>query len=202
MQWLIPVLWSASIPVVLFVVLRRQSANEARRKEAWRAFAESRGFRWIDASGPWYRRQPMAVEGSLDGVALRLDTFVVRHGKSSTTYTRVGARLDRPVRSEIEVHRRSFLTPLAALFGRVSIPSAHMAFDEAMVLRSESRELARAVVDETVRTSLLAIPRRLRLVVEGEVAELRWRGSERDPAVLESATRTVAALARACARES
>ena len=192
----------ALVVVVTFVVVAAVRYDASRREAfrvAWRGFASSRGFQWIASTGPWYRRTSDAIEGSMQGVALRLDTYVVSTGKSQITYTRVACSLERPFEAKLVVSRRSFLTGIGERFGRKSIRTGDPSFDERWVLRSKARDAALRLVDETVRSRMRALDRRACLQVSGREAKVWWTGRETDPSVLDAACDLVAAVARASA---
>src|SRR5262245_44686886 len=95
------------ITLVLVWAIRYDAARRDVIRAAWRSFAGARGLKWIASSGPWYRRNPDAVEGSVDGVQVKLDTFVVSTGKSHAVFTRVRSPLARPFPGKLALARRS-----------------------------------------------------------------------------------------------
>jgi hypothetical protein len=197
------VIGSFSIALVVGVIVwaaRTQARVGADRREVWRSFARDRDLKWTDAAGPWYRRSPYAIGGVVDGVELRLDTFVVSNGKTSTTFTRVSAGVSNAARARIEVYRRTPFTRLGELLGWKTLPTNHAVFDRQWVVRSKSKDYGRAVIDDDVRQRLLRIPRHVRVKVEDRLVKVTWRGGERVPAVIEEATALAAALVRACGR--
>ena len=200
MNWLVLALLLAVPVVVVALVLRREAAARRRRMEVWRTFAQQRGWRWIEASGPWYRRRSSAVEGAIEGVEVRIDTYAVRHGKSSVTYTRATAKLLRRVHAELEATWRNLFTWMGEKFGRHSISTGGGEFDQMMFVRSDSQGFARTVLDDDARARILEIGRHPDVRIEGDLARISWHGAEKDPVVLEAAARAVAALVRACAR--
>ena len=200
MNWILLTLFFAAPVVVLTLVLRHQARCCRRRAEVWRSFAQQRGWRWIEASGPWYRRQSGAVEGVIEGVEVRLDMYVVSRGKSSVTYTRATAKLERRVHAGLVATGRNLFSWIGEKFGRRSIPTGGRDFDQRMFVRSESRDFARTVLDEEARRRFLEIDRHPDIRIEDDLARITWRRAEEDPAVLEASARAVAALARACAR--
>jgi hypothetical protein len=194
----------AALVAILVLVLVGAFRYGARRTElfrdAWRAFAATRGFRWTQSTGPWYRRRPDAIEGSVQGVPFRLDTYVVSTGKSQTTFTRATSPLERPVAARLTISPRSFFTTIGERFGMETLRTGDAGFDAKMSVRSKAPREALALVDETVRSRLLALDRRASVVVDGKEAKVRWRGAEKDPTVLDAACEVVSAIARASAR--
>jgi len=184
------------VALVLVWAFRFDAARRAACRDAWRSFAGSRGLEWIASSGPWYRRDPDAVEGQVDGVRVRLDTFVVSTGKSHTVYTRVRSPLARPFPGKLALGRRSFLTTVAEKLGVRSIPTGDRSFDERMVLRAKDGDAARQLVGEGVRSRARELDRRATIRVAGDEAKITWRGRETDPSALDAACRLAAALSR------
>lgn len=200
MTWLYLTLILAATAALVAWALRREANARRRRMEVWRSFAQQRGWRWIEASGPWYRRKSSAIEGSIEGVDVRLDTFVVHHGKSSTTYTRASAKLERRVHVGLEATWRNLFTLISEKLGRKSVSTGSREFDEMMFVRSGSHDFARTVLDDEARARFLKIGRHPDIRIEDDLAKITWRGAEKDPAVLEASALAVAALARACGR--
>src|SRR5258706_4285436 len=112
MQWFAVGFLAAFVTIVLVTAIRYANHRCEKRREAWSAFASSRGWKWIRSSGPWYRRPSDALEGSLDGVPVRVDTYVVSTGKSATTFTRVISKLTNAVPRKIVATRRTILTAI------------------------------------------------------------------------------------------
>jgi hypothetical protein len=190
----------ALVALVLIGALRYEARRIERFREAWRAYASSRAFRWIQASGPWYRRTSDAIEGSVQGVPFHLDTYVVSTGKSHVTFTRATCALEGQAAANCTITPRTIFTGFGEALGVKSIRTGDPAFDAKLSLRSKDPRGALALVDETVRSRLRALDRRASLVVAGKEAKLRWNGAEKDPAVLDAACEIVSAVARASAR--
>ena len=190
----------AVVGVIIVFAVRYERARDQMRLEVWRRFASERGFRLLEPTGPWYRRTPHAVEGKMENVPFRLDTYVVSTGKSHITYTRVRGELDRPFPGQLEVWRRNFFTKLAEKLGRRSLHTGDSAFDTRMTARSKAGEAALGVLDADVRSRASSFPRSARLRVSGREVTVFWIGAERDLAVLEAACNLIAATVRACAK--
>jgi len=200
LKWLVPALVVAAVAALIAWIIRREANSKRKRMSVWRSFAARDGWSWIEASGPWYRRRACAIEGSVEGVDVRLDTYVVHHGKSAVTYTRASAKLERRVHVDLEAGWRNLFTWITEKFGRMSISTGSPEFDQMMYVRSGSQDFARNVLDGEFRTRFLHIGRHADIKIEGDLARITWHGAEKDPAALEASARAVAALARACAR--
>jgi hypothetical protein len=199
MPWLAVGVLISFVAVVLVTVIRYSSRQQEIFRSAWRAFASSRGWRWIAAAGPWYRRTSDAIEGSVEDVPVRVDTYVVSTGKSHVTFTRVRSRLERPFPGKVVASPRSFLTGIAEKLGRRSIPTGNADFDQRIVVRSKARDAALALFDERVRERARELERRACIQVSGDEVKIWWRGAETEPRVLDRACSAAAAIVRAAA---
>src|SRR5262249_37330715 len=108
--WLAVATLVTILALVLIVAFRYEARWIELFRDPWRGFASSRGFQWIRASGPWYRRKSDAIEASVQGVPLRLDTYVVSTGKSHVTFTRARCELERPVSAKLTISPRTVFT--------------------------------------------------------------------------------------------
>ena len=201
-QWIAPVTIVAVVVGIIVFAIRWESGRAIAFREAWSSYALSRGLAYAAASGPWYRRQAAAIEGDVEGVPIRLDTYVVSTGHAHVTYTRVQSRLPRPVHARVCVTPRTVFTGLGERLGRETIRTSDPTFDRAMAVRSKSRETALGAVDDAVRSRTLGIGRKVSMQVEGENLKIWWQGGESSPEILDAASRLAAALARSCARSS
>jgi hypothetical protein len=183
----------AAFVATALVFSRRQLQKTS---DVWRAFAQRNGFRFTERTGPWYRRRGPMIAGSLDGVELRLDRFVVSSGKQSVVYTRVRGELERSLEQKLVVCRRDWIHRLRYAFGPPAVETGSPTFDARMMLLSDSRDAALELIDGEVRAQLLAFDRRLEIKCEKQEATLVWRAAERDPHVLEAGCRVIAALCR------
>ncbi|HEV8113657.1 MAG TPA: hypothetical protein VGR31_12850 [Planctomycetota bacterium] len=199
MPWLAVGLLVSFLAIVLVTAIRYANHRHEIFRNAWRAYASSRGLTWNASSGPWYRRSSHAIEGSVDGVPVRVDTYVVSTGKSTTIFTRVRASLARPSPAKVVATRRNLLTGLAEKLGRRTIASGDSGFDELYALRSKEPATALALFDERARAEARKIGRRVSILVKQGEVKLTWHGMETDPSVLDATCGTASAIARASA---
>jgi hypothetical protein len=200
MPWIPLALFGVVMVLVVVFASRYQAEQQERFRQAWREFATSRGFTWTQGSGPWYRRSNDSIDATVEGVPVRLDTYVVSTGKTTVRFTRVTSRLEREVEDRISICRRSIFTGLGERFGRKTLRTSDPAFDRRMAARSRNPGRALRTIDEDFRTRLLEIQRRVQVKVDGASAVVTWHGGEKDPRTLDAACRLAAALSRASAR--
>lgn len=189
----------ASVVLVVWLV-RHSHKHEAAVTAAWTEFARRNGYRWIEASGPWYRRVQAHVLGERDGIALVLERFWVSNGKSSTVYTRVRATLRHAPGETLLVRRNTWLNRAGTFFSPPRVDTGHASFDECWLVRCKSAEVARELIDARARELLLHFQPPGQLEVRGRKLALQWHGSEMSARVLDSALNVVAAVAGAATR--
>ncbi len=200
MPW-IPLAILVAVMILVIVFASRFQAEQTRRfREAWREFAANRGYAWVQASGPWYRRSTDAIDATIEGEPIRFDTYVVSTGKTTIAYTRVASSLERDVPAKITIAPRSSLTAMGESLGFSTVRTGDASFDARMAVRSKNEAFARRVVDEDVRARALDIGRRIEAKVEGRTAKVAWRAREKDTGTLDAAGRFVAALRRSIGR--
>jgi hypothetical protein len=200
MPWVFLALFGAAVVVFVVFAFRFQAEQTRRFREAWREFARSRGYAWVEAGGPWYRRTRDAIDATIEGVPLRFDTYEVNSGKHSVTYTRVSSQLERDAPAKITIAPRSSFTALGEHLGFSTVRTHDPSFDERMAVRSKDESWARRAVDDDVRARSLEIARRIQVKVDGRSAKVAWRGREKDPRTLDAGASLVAALVRSASR--
>jgi hypothetical protein len=200
MPWIPLALFGAVMILVVVFASRFQAEQTRRFRDAWREFATSRGFRWTEAAGPWYRRSTDAIDATIEGLPIRFDTYVVSSGKQTVHYTRVASSLDRDAPAKISIAPRSPFTGFGERLGFSTVRTGDPGFDARMAVRSKDEGAARRMVDEDVRARSLEIGRRIQVKVDGRTAKVSWRGREKDPGALDAAGRLIAALRRSISR--
>lgn len=182
-----------SVIIALFVFVARHRQGHI---AIWRAYAASRGARFIEREGPWYRRRGPTIRGQRDDVQFDIDYHVVHHGKSSTIYTRVRAACARAGRAELKLRPNGFLVGVGRTMGMEFAATKDKRFDERFAVRSKSGGAPGELFDPQTRERLLAVDKRFTLTIKDGLATLRWHGWERNEAVLDAAAAAIAALCR------
>jgi hypothetical protein len=182
-----------SVIVALFVFVARHRQGHI---AAWRAYATSRGARFIEREGPWYRRRGPTIRGQRDDVHFDIDHYVVHHGKSSTIYTRVRAACARAGRTELKLRPNGFLAGVGRTMGMEFASTKDKRFDERFAVRSKAGGSVDAVFDAPARERLLDVDKRFTLTIKDGLATLRWHGWERNEARLDAAVAAIVALCR------
>jgi hypothetical protein len=171
----------------------RQRAIES----AWRAHAARRQLTWVGSSGPWYRHIGYHMSGDIGGVRATFDQYTVRRGKSSVHYTRVSSDLQRAVPERLIICRKTLTNRLNFAFQGPLLELDDMRSTDKLLVRCRSESFARSVVDERLRSALYALPPRTHVECIDRQAKVCWRGTERNPAVLDQAAALLVGVVRA-----
>jgi len=186
------------IPLVLVVafvgvVIPLMIRSVRRTNEAWAGVARRLDLRATPASFGQKRR----IGGRLGGIAVRVDTFTKRHGKSSTTYTRFRAEFPRSLGLGLQLTSEGFLTGLSKIFGAQDVQTGQPGFDDAVLVKGADPQ---RVVEFLTEARRARIQRFLASHSGAEITDsgVRWhrRGVLRDHAALASAIRETVAVAR------
>ena len=132
----------------------------------------------------------------MEGVQVKLDTYVVSTGKSHMTFTRATSPLERDAPSKVTVSRRHIFTGLGEALGMKTVRTGDPSFDERMVVRTKDAARVRGTIDETVRARILAMPASVTLRVDGRTAKVTWRGKEKESRTLDTALGLAAAVSK------
>lgn len=200
MQALVITLVVVACAAFVVWIVRYSRRQEAALVAVWNEFARRGGHRWIDASGPWYRRVHAHVDGEREGVAFVLERFWVSNGKSSTVYTRVRATLRDGPRERVLVRPNSWLHRAITHFAAPRATTGDANFDQRWLVRCKAPEVVRKLVDARVRELLLGFKRSAHLDVSAGKLAFWWHGSEADSIVLDRAVDIAVRIAHASAR--
>jgi hypothetical protein len=181
---------------IIALVLSYAHKQQEQYARAWHAYASPRGLVFVPRSGPWYNPRAARLVGTVDQIAFEIDTYVVQHNKSSTTYTRVKARAIDPIPSDIRVSTAHLFSGLGRLLGFQDVPTGDAVFDEKYVVKADRDDDARALLDAPTRRALLEFPHSVRFEYRAGEVELHWVGYETHAHVLDAACRIVAAACR------
>jgi hypothetical protein len=75
--------------VVVVGLLVRRTARI--HNDAWRAFAEARGFSFTPSRGFWMTWQTARIDGEIRGVPITIDSYFQRAGRGAALHTRIRA---------------------------------------------------------------------------------------------------------------
>jgi tetratricopeptide (TPR) repeat protein len=179
--------------IIIAAVVIVVAVSQARRTdEAWSSVAQQLGLNFTP--GALFRSRVM--EGRLQGLAVRVDTFQRGSGKSSNTYTRFRIRYPRQLGLGLRLTKDSFFSGIGKFFGGQDIELGDAQFDADVIVKATDPEAVRR---------FLTPPRRLRIhrllmahpgvVIDDERVQWEKRGAIRDPDQLASAIRRLVRVA-------
>jgi hypothetical protein len=163
---------------------------------AWRSYAASRGARFIESEGPWYRRKGPSIRSQRDGVDFSIDRFVDNSGESGTTYTRIQAACPRAGRTNLTLRYKGFAARIERSMGVRFTAMGDAQFDARFVVRCQEGGALGEIFEPSTRERLLQIDKHFTLTIKDGLAVLRWPGWEMNAAVLDSAVAAIIALCR------
>ncbi len=114
------------------------------RDEVWAEFSRQIGGDFLPSQ--WFEQA--RVQAGAGDNTITLDTYTVSTGKSSVTYTRIRAPFVNTDGLRFELYRAGLFTPLGKLLGMQDIQIGNVAFDEQMVVKSNSEERIRELLND------------------------------------------------------
>lgn len=184
----------AAIVAVIVAVVVLNARYRRNRMEAWRAYASSRGLRFLASEGPWYRQQDPVMRGARDGVNFIIDLHVVGYGKHRTTFTRIQTACDRAGQSKVTLRPNNIVVTVARAFGMKYAETGDAQFDARIAARAKEGVAVGKLFDASTRERMLQIDKRFWLTIKEGVATLEWQRWEKNETVLDSAVAAMVAL--------
>ena len=184
---LIVLLLAVGVVAVIYQVHRGRLS-----REAWRRTAARLGLRTVPGS----LFKSTALEGNHQGVAVRVDTFTRRTGKSSTRYTRFRVRypsLDLGLNLKAE----GFFSGVTKFLGAPDVRVGHSDFDDRVLVRGHRpEELRRFLTAERRMRILRAFAQHRQLLIGDSELQSTVRGIYTSAERFEGAIRGLCRLAR------
>ena len=189
---------STPLFLVFFVWALRVAAK--RREELELLFADAArqlGGRYTASKrGPFTSRSPKVVS-ILQDTEVVADTYTVKSGKNSTTYSRVVAPYSFDRGPQLHIRRQHALNTIGKLLGMQDLELGDPAFDEAFMIKGPSAEAVARVLEPEHRLALLHQLPGWWLKSDGSTVKLKRIGRPDSPAELVQAVRVAAAVASA-----
>jgi hypothetical protein len=163
--------------VLMVVLLVRYGIKQMEAYvERLRTFAAEMDLEFTPQTGPWYSRKPPRVTGTFRDRQVKLDHYVVSHGKSSTTYMRMEVLDVDTGGQSLALSSENFLTKVFQAVGGSDVKLGDPGFDEKIYVRASSEDFAREVLaDAEVREKALAVIGTSRAGLTAENRVVRWR---------------------------
>ncbi|MBN1888740.1 MAG: hypothetical protein JW850_12155 [Thermoflexales bacterium] len=171
--------------------------NRQRRRQAWTELAERTGLTFEPGGFLGGGR----VTGNYRGYDLRLDTFTRRHGRSSTTYTRIVLSLSNPTSLELALSNEGVFGKLGKLLGAQDIQTGDEELDRRFVVKGQPAEaIVTLLTAGGLRYRLLETPSSFKLELKNQQLYYEQRGAERNVDHLQSTLTLLSELAAAAER--
>ncbi|MEZ6194574.1 MAG: hypothetical protein R3F20_02435 [Planctomycetota bacterium] len=193
-QFLPIILVTAVMAVTIWIAVGVARKRQRRIEELWRHLAEHFGGEFVPSKRAFWSGKSMRAEVEVGGVPVVLDSYVVSHGKSSTTYSRASAPAPTPHR--LEVSRSHLFTAVGRALGMQDHLIGDEVYDEAFTIKGDDPEWVAAILDEPLRRAHLAQDRLKLQIKDGQARTIRV-GFEDDLGVLIERIQLTAALALA-----
>lgn len=161
----------------------------------WADFAQARQLSMTP--GRFFPFRANVISGAVENVPVQLDHYVVSHGKSSTSYTRVVGRAIEPMPFTLRVYVESVFSSLGKVLGAQDVQLGDPAFDERFMVKADNEAMARSLLDTELRRALTAFESgSLSFDYRAGAVSLTWVAREENPAVLDAAIRVVVLASR------
>ena len=159
----------------------------AHHQHAWRTFASANSLRGHDT--------PLCMWGRLEGGSVRV--YAVRTNRLFYEME-IEVTLETPLGIGLWVRAIGLMDKLTMLFGSQDIKLGDAFFDDAFRVQASEPELAKAVLDETVRGELMLVQQDLGpIVVNDQAITVRLKVVPHHPAVVPQAVRRLTGVADA-----
>lgn len=145
------VVFTAFIGGIVFLAMRFARQREREREAVWRAWAEARGGYLVPASGGFFTHRSASIVVPHGHASVAIDVYVVRQGKTSTTYTRARSRFALGFGPSFQVSSEGILSAVGKALGAQDLQLDDPAFDARFVIKGESTAAIAAAWTPTAR---------------------------------------------------
>lgn len=132
------VVFAAFIGGIVYVAMHfaRQRARE--RDAIWSAWAQARGGSLVPGRTGFLTQRSSSIVVPHGHASVAIDTYVVSHGKTSTTYTRARSRFALGFGPSFQVSSEGILSAVGKALGAQDLQLDDPAFDARFVIKGES----------------------------------------------------------------
>ena len=185
----------SGVGACFYGLIRVSQAAEAKLDTAWGEAARKVDGTFKPAEGSWYARTPRRIEATLDRIDVVADSYVVRHGKGSTAYTRLTVTAVPNSRGfSLSIDAENVFASIGKALGAQDVVVGEPRFDEAFVVKSNAEDMARAWLHGEVTEGLCPLTD-FCFELENGTLRATLRGLLDDGPKLARALRAVAKLA-------
>ena len=180
--------------IILLIALLAYFAwrSHQRAVQMWGAVAADLGLNFQVGGGI---SRPV-LTGTVGGLPVRIDTYVQRSGRNSTTYTRYRVMYPH-LGFEFQLRREGAFAAITKLFRAQDVEVGDQLFDDAFAVRTSDPNRLRQMLTPSVRTGLLRLIASYGgVVIADDNISFSKPGFESNPDRLESTIQRLAATAR------
>ena len=176
--------------------------RRATRDATWRAIADARDGVFEEAKIGLWRSTPAAIVVPDGHARVRLDTYIVRTGQSTITFTRARACFAVADAPAFEVRPKGLLATVGELVGMADVQLGGDArFDEEHTVKCTAADAVREVWTPDAKRALLERIPGARVESDGRLITARILGALSDPEKIDGMLALVGELASYGARE-
>jgi hypothetical protein len=185
-----------AILLLVIVVVVAYFSNKA-HAQAWSELAARTGLACETGQYPWSSPR---VTGNYRGHELTLSTFVRRHGKNSTTYTRIVMDVPNPTGLQLQISNEGILGKMGKALGAQDIQTSDQELDQKFIIKGQPEGvIASLLTSSSLRSRLMEI-RSLNVRVDGTTLYFEKRGKELNLEYLQTLLDLFSELAQAIER--
>ncbi len=165
--------------------------------QAWSELAARTGLTCEIGRYPW---SPPRVTGIYRGHQLDLSTFVRRHGKNSTTYTRITMDVHNPTGLHLQIGSEGILGKVSKALGGQDIQTGDQELDQKFIIKGQPESVIASLLTAGSLRQMLLATRSLHVKVEGTSLYFEKVGAEKNLEHLQSLFDLFSELAQAVER--
>jgi hypothetical protein len=167
------------------------------RRRAWQDLAERIGAT-CEPGSFWFGRPQ--VSGTYQQHRFKLDSFVRRVGKNTTTYTRLVVDLNTQTQLNMSIQQEGFFSKIGKALGVQDLQLGDEEIDRRFIIQGQPESEVRKVISSLgMRQRLLEAPE-LHITIKDGIIRHEKRGFETDPNTLIALMDVLCALANAIDR--
>lgn len=170
------------VVVVAIVVVGILLLTKGQQDAAWKRLATDIGAEFI--KGGWLRSSK--VQAQVKQRTVTLDTYTVRHGKSSSTYTRLSSPLQNRDGFEFTVSREGLMGKLGKALGSQDVEIGISDFDSDFLVQGNNENKSRTLFADAKIRELIQGQRSIRLGLKGDELHFQAPGVIKDVPRLKS----------------
>ncbi len=142
------------IPGIVVMIVILSIRHRKRIDAAWKFAANRLSLAYHPARGLGVSR---SLSGAIRDCKLRVDVYVERHGKNSTSYTRYEVCFSASLGFDIHISRQGLFDSVKKLFGAQDIEIGDKEFDDMCLVRGSEPDTVRAFLGDGRRAQVVSL---------------------------------------------